>query len=207
MAKEKNHHLFQIPLYVWYDYKWLLLAAAVVLFAALYSLAAAFTQKETVLSVMLIDCHAGADRQEMEADYMAKASLNADSEQVNIETGLMFEDASSGSFAMTSLSRFLADVGSEKLDVCGMLEEDFVKYAKSGTWADLADILEEGELGRLSDVLLVQDGRVIGIYADGLPGMKSFGCYDGAESRGVLGVIYNSPHKPAARSYLCSLME
>ena len=103
---------------------------------------------------------------------------------------------------MTSLSRFLADIGSEKLDVCGMLEEDFIKYDNSQTWLDLSTFLDADMLSRLEGSFLEKDGRLIGIYADALPVLEAYDCYGIPEKRGVLGVIYNSPHKEAAEKYL-----
>ena len=188
--------------YLWLYYKWPLLAGLVALFVAVYSLAAVFTKKETVLSVMLIDCHTDVTPERMEADFLLDGGFDPGRQQAEFVTNLLFSDAESGSYTMTSLSRFLADIGSEKLDVCAMLEEDFLKYDNSETWMDLSSVMEAEFLDKLEAFLVKKDGRVIGIYTDGLPVLQRYGCYGNPDSRGVLGVIYNTPHREAAEKYL-----
>ncbi len=194
--------------YFWEFYKWQIMAALVVLAAGIYLLGAALTKKECVLSVILFDCHTDIAREQMEGQLQQALGLDEKKYTVSVENSLMIADTESGSYAMTSLSRFLADIGSEKLDVCGMLEADFRTYDDAGTFLDLRECLDEKALRELGDALLVtEDGRISGIYADLLPGMQRDGCYDKAGSRGVVGVIYNTKHRDAAAEYLLYLAE
>lgn len=197
LSSKLKNNLF----YLWEDFKWPLIAAVVVLFVAVYSLAAAFGKKETVISVMLIDCYADASPEKMESDFLTFLDCDPGKQQAEFTTSLLFSDTDSGSYTMTSLSRFLADIGSEKLDICGMREEDFIKYDNSETWMDLSHLLSADTLSALEASLLRKDGRVIGIYADALPAMAEYGCYGDGSDRGVLGVIYNAPHRSAAAGY------
>lgn len=159
-----------------------------------------------VLSVMLLDCHADVSQEQAGRELAAVMQLDERRECVLVQNELMISDTNAGTYAMTSLSRFLSDVGSETLDVCGMLEADFLKYDGSGTFLDLRGCLNERELKELEDCLFTaEDGRVTGLYADGLPGMQKDGCYDAPESRGVVGIIYNTRHLKAARAYLIYL--
>lgn len=189
--------------YFWMYYKWQALAVLVILVIGIYFLCTVLSQKEKILSVMLIDCHASVSQEQMEKDYMKAEGLDEGRYQAEILGNLMFEDAGSENYAMTSLSRFLADIGSEKLDVCAMLEESFLKYDNSGTYMDLRECLTGEELEELGQQLLtMEDGRVIGVYTDDLPVMKDYGCYQSGNSRGVVGIVYNTLRKDAAVSYL-----
>jgi len=199
--------------YLWSDYKWILLACLVVLGLVAHFALTALTQKETAVYAMLIDCHTDTPQKTFEADALRALELDPGLYRAQIETGLMFTDTESGSYAMTSLSRFLADIGSGKLDICAMPEEEFVKYDRSGTWTDLRKVFpeparedssresrQEGEPS--PDAFLIRDGRVIGMYADRLPALAAYGCYENPESRGVVGILYNAPHSENAAAYL-----
>ena len=190
--------------YLLTDYKWFWLAGLVVAALVIHLLVAAFSQKETVLYAMLVDCHADASQNVLETDALADLGFDPGTQRVQIESSLLFEDTQSGSYAMASLSRFLADIGSGKLDVCGMLEDDFVKYDNADTWTDLSEIMGL-ELPADEEKLLVRDGRVIGVYADALPVLSGYGCYDRSYGRGVLGIVHNAPHMDNARAYLLYL--
>ena len=107
---------------------------------------------------------------------------------------------------MTSLSRFLADVGSEKLDVCGMLEGSFREYDQSGAFLDLRTVFDDTQLEALSPGLVTaEDGRIIGLYAAGLPGLQKDGCYDDPADPGIVGIVYNTKHLETAKQYLLYL--
>ena len=188
--------------YLWSDYKWPLLAGAIVCLVAVYMLIHALTQKETVLSVMLIDCHAAISQEEMEKDALAALGCKDGKQQAEILTSLLFSEAGSGSYAMTSLSRFYTEIGSEKVDIAGMLKEDFLNYEDSGTWLDLTGVLDEELSERLKEALVIQDNRVIGIETAALPVLTTYGCYEGAGEKGVLGVLYNAPHRENAAAYI-----
>ena len=208
--------------YLWNDYKWLLMAGLVVAALAIHLLFAALLKKDAALCVMLVDAHTPVSESDMQRDALAALGLDPGKYSATFSNSLMFSDTDSGNYAMASLSRFLADIGSEKLDVCAMREDDFKKYDESGTWADLAALFGEAgmsvadEAGLLladeaglpvldEEDLLVADGRVIGIYADALPGLEKYECYPQEDCRGVVGIVYNAPHPENAVRYLAYL--
>ena len=192
--------------YFWMYYKLPFIAGMIVVILAMYFLIITLTAKETALSVMLIDCHTEMSSEEMAEEYMEAADIDQKKYQVQIQNNLMFQGTDSGSYSMTSLSKFMADIGSELLDVCGMLKDDFIKYDGSETWTDLRKCLTDEQLEELKDRLLTaDDGRVIGILADDLPVIQSDGCYTNEETDAAIGIIYNAPHKDEAVKYLLYL--
>ena len=192
--------------YFWMYYKFPFIAGLIVVILVLYFLITTLTAKDTALSVMLIDCHTEMSGEEMAEEYMDTVRLDKKKYQVQIQNNLMFQGTDSGSYSMTSLSKFMADIGSELLDVCGMLKDDFIKYDGSETWTDLRKCLTDEQLEELKDRLLTaDDGRVIGILADNLPVIQSDGCYTNEETDAAIGIIYNAPHKNEAVKYLLYL--
>ncbi len=191
---------------LWSFYKWFIIAAFIVFFLLVYFLYSHFSQKETYLSVMLMDCHSAVAEEQMVSDYEAfDADFDKSKYEVTIQTSLMIDSTQSENYAFTSLARFLADVGSEKLDVCGMVEEDFEKYASSDTWMDLGLIFSQDELDDLAQYLYRDsDGRVVGIYVKGLPLLKEYECYESQE--GIIGIVYNTQRVHAAASYIQYLL-
>lgn len=192
--------------YFWMYYKLPFLAGVVVVVLAVYFLVASLTAKDTVLSVMLIDCHTEMSGEKIAEEYMEATGLNQKKYQVQVQNNLMFQGTDSGNYSMTSLSKFMADIGSELLDVCGMLKEDFIKYDGSDTWMDLRECLTDEQSKVLEDYfLMTDDGRAIGIMADELPILKADNCYTSTDTEAAVGIIYNTPHKEEAVKYLLYL--
>ena len=192
--------------YFWMYYKLPFLAGVVVVVLAVYFLVASLTAKDTVLSVMLIDCHTEMSGEKIAEEYMEATGLNQKKYQVQIQNNLMFQGTDSGNYSMTSLSKFMADIGRELLDVCGMLKDDFIKYDGSDTWMDLRECLTDEQSKVLEDYfLMTDDGRAIGIMADELPILKADNCYTSTDTEAAVGIIYNTPHKEEAVKYLLYL--
>lgn len=192
--------------YFWMYYKLPFIAGMIVVVLVLYFLITSLTAKDTALSVMLIDAHTDVSSEKMAEEYMEASGLDTKKYQIQIQNNLMFQGTDSGSYSMTSLSKFMADIGSELLDVCGMTKGDFVKYDGSQTWMDLRDCLTDEQMAVLEDKLLTtDDGRVIGIMADDLPVLKADNCYTSTDTEAAVGIIYNTPHKEEAAKYLLYL--
>ena len=203
---EKKKNIKNNLEYFWTYYKLPFAAVMIVVILVLYFLFTSLTAKDTALSVMLIDCHTEMSGEKMAEEYMEAADLDQKKYQVQIQNNLMFQGTDSGNYSMTSLSKFMADIGSELLDVCGMLKDDFVKYDGSETWMDLRECLTDEQLEAMKDELLTaDDGRVIGIMADDLPVMQADGCYTNEETDAAIGIIYNTPHRDEAVKYLLYL--
>ena len=206
IEKKKKKSIKNNLEYFWMYYKLPFIAGMIVVILALYFLITTLIAKETALSVMLIDCHTEMSGEEMAEKYMDSAGMDKKKYQVQIQNNLMFQGTDSGSYSMTSLSKFMADIGSELLDVCGMLKEDFIKYDGSQTWMDLRECLTDKQMEELKDrLLMTDDGRVIGILADDLPVLLAEECYTNKETEAAIGVIYNAPQKDEAVKYLLYL--
>ena len=203
---EKKKYIKNSLEYFWMYYKLPFLAGVVVVVLAVYFLVASLTAKDTVLSVMLIDCHTEMSGEKIAEEYMEATGLNQKKYQVQVQNNLMFQGTDSGNYSMTSLSKFMADIGSELLDVCGMLKDDFIKYDGSDTWMDLRECLTDEQSKVLEDYfLMTDDGRAIGIMADKLPILKADNCYTSTDTEAAVGIIYNTPHKEEAVKYLLYL--
>ena len=189
--------------YFWSFYKWIIIAVGIAAALIIYFLAAKLTEKETALSVMLMDCHTEISDEQMNQDFAGYIGLDTKRYTVSIQNTLMINEEEGGNYTMTCLARFLSDIGSEKLDVCGMLLQDFEKYYNADTWMDLTDCFSKEELEELSDGLYYDTaGAPIGLYADRMPVLAEYGCYDSEDDRGVVGIIYNTQRKDMAVSYL-----
>lgn len=184
--------------YFWMYYKAPFLAILAVLLITGYWVRAAAVEKELAFSAMLVDCHASVSEEAMEQDFASFAGMDADT--VSFQNSYLFSDSTSSTYAMTSLSRFYSDIGTEKLDVCGLLEQDFEKYAGSGTFLDLRECFTEEELSRYGANLYYYEGKPVGIYRDGLPGLAKSGCY--SKSNAMIGIIYNTKHVGTAADYI-----
>jgi hypothetical protein len=186
--------------YFWMYYKAPFLAVLAFLFISAYWVHAAVTEKELALSVMLVDSHAAVSEEKLEKAYAEYAGIDPDT--LSFNNSYLFSDSSSGTYAMTSLSRFYSDIGTQKLDVCGFLEEDFEKYANADCFLDLRECLSEQELAAYGDALYYQDGKPVGIYTEALPGLKESGCYCEDGDVAMIGIAYNTLHVEAAADYI-----
>jgi len=204
MKKKKLQNSLE---YFWMYHKLTVITVAIMLALGIYFLSVSLSQKETALSVMLLDCHTDVSQEQMEEDILDALGADRSQYRAEVQNSLMIADTSSGNYAMTSLSRFLADIGSEKLDVCAMREEDFQKYEKAETYLDLRECFTEEELACFGDALEVTgDGRVLGVYTDAFPVLYGkYECYEGRENRGIIGIVYNTKRREAAAAYLMYL--
>lgn len=97
------------------------LTGAVIVLCFVY---AKVTEKEYAFNAMLLDAHTNAREETLAEEYAEYAGINTKKYEVLISTSLLFSDASSGNYAMSSLARFYSLIGTEELDACMMLEED-----------------------------------------------------------------------------------
>ena len=156
--------------------------------------------------MFLMDCHTDASQEQMEEDFLKAMDLNPRSCKAEVITNLMLNSAGSSDYAMVSLSRLLSDIGSEKLDVCGMLDMDFKTYNDTDAFMDLRECMTPDQIGGFEGKLFVDaDGVPRGISADALPVLAGYGCYTETEEKVWLGVIYNTRRKENAADYLLYL--
>lgn len=185
--------------YFWMYYKIPFLAVLAAVFVTAYWVSAAASEKECVLSALFIDSHGTKAEEAMAEDFAEYADIPGD-KKVSVLTSLLFSHAASGTYAMTSLSRFYVEIGNEELDVCGMLEQDYKKYAETDCFMDLNECLEPELLDKLRGSLFYKDKKPIGIYSQELPGLNEAGCYRG--ENGLVGIVYNTRNLETAVRYI-----
>lgn len=160
------------------------------------------TEKECVCNAMLLDIHTDAQEELLSEEFAEYAGIDTKKYEVLISTSLLFSDASSGNYAMGSLARFYSLIGTEDLDVCMMLEEDFLKYAGADSFLDLREVFAEEELEAFPGLYTDSTGRVLGIYGNALPKIKEIKGYTAPDAKCLAGVIYNTRHKEQAGKFL-----
>ena len=204
--KKKISSLGNSLYYFWENNRLLIIAVGVIAALGIYFLITNLREKETVLSVFLMDCHTDLPQEQMEEDFLKAMELNPRTCRAEIITNLMLNSAGSSDYAMVSLSRLLSDIGSEKLDVCGRLDTDFKTYNDTDAFMDLRDCLTPEQIGDFSGEMFVDaDGVPRGISAGALPVLAEYGCYTETEEKVWLGVIYNTRRKENAADYLLYL--
>lgn len=188
--------------YFWTYYKWPFLGIIAAIIVITYFTYAAVTEKEAGFSAILFDCHASVNQSVIEEEFAEYAEIDDQRYDVSIQTTLLLSDSNSGSYTMTSLSKFYTDIGTEGLDVCMMLEDNFKTYAKADCFLDLRTCMSEEQLALYENQIYEQDGVPVGIYADSLENAKEFGCYTSEENRGIFGITYNSQHAKESVKFL-----
>ncbi len=191
--------------YFWMYYKIPFLAVLGVCIVIAYFGYAKITEKESAFNAILLDIHTNTQEEVLEEEFADYAGINTKEYDVLISTSLLFSDASSGNYAMTSLARLYTQIGTEELDVCMMLEDDFTEYAGADAFMDLRDVFTEEELARFPKLYEDDDGRVLGVYNEGLEKLQEIEGYSGEVS--VAGILYNSNHVDTAKEFLEYLLE
>ena len=202
----KNGGLKNEIYYFWMNNRLLILAFGIIAALVIGFVVFNLRKKETVLSVILMDCHTNVSPEQMEKDFLEAENLNPGSCHAEIVTNLMLNSAGSSDYAMVSLSRLLSDIGSEKLDVCGLTEEDFHTYNETDAFLDLRECFSSDQLEVFDGYLYTEeDGSIRGIYVEALPGLNTYECYTDLSQRALLGIIYNTRRKDQAARYLLYL--
>lgn len=197
----KNKRTWRDSLYYfWLYYKIPALAVLAALLVAISFLYARVTQKETALSVMMLDIHADADDGELSREFEQYAGIDTDRYTVTVSTTQMLSDSESQNYTMGSLAKLYTSIGNGELDVCSMLEKDFGRYAEAGTFLDLSTVFSEEELAGFTRLYRDPEGKIIGVYAGDLPGIQKIGGYELEE--GVIGILYNSGHTQNAGQFI-----
>ena len=171
--------------YFWMYYKIPFLAVLGVCVVIVYFGYAKITEKEYAFNAILLDIHTNAQEEMLEEEFADYAGIDTEEYDVLISTSLLFSDSSSGNYAMTSLARLYTQIGTEELDVCMMLENDFTEYAGADAFMDLREVL--------------------GVYNEGLDKIQEIGGY--SDETSVAGILYNTKHVDTAKQFLEYLLE
>lgn len=193
--------------YFWMYYKIQFLAIISAVIVVTYFIYAKVTEKEYAFNAMLLDVHTNAQEEWLADGFAAYAGIDTKKYEVLISTSLLFSDAASGNYAMSSLAKFYSLIGTEELDACMMLEEDFIKYAGADSFLDLRELFTEEELEMFPALYTDNTGRILGIYGDTLPKIEEIEGYSDTDTRCLGGVIYNTRHADHAKKFLEYLNE
>ena len=87
--------------YFWSFYKWIIIAVGIAAALIIYFLAAKLTEKETALSVMLMDCHTEISDEQMNQDFAGYIGLDTKRYTVSIQNTLMINEEEGGNYTMT----------------------------------------------------------------------------------------------------------
>ena len=185
--------------YYFMYYKLPVLIGLTLLSVSGYLIYAKCAEKSDSFQVILFDIHTDADDRRL-ADLFAEAvNLDQSEYDVEIETNLLLTDGTTN-YAMASKAKYYSMVGTQKLDVCMMLEEDFKNYEKADAFLDLREVFSEEELACFPDLCYDAEGHCIGIYGSSLPKIKEIHGYENQKS--IMGILYNSRHKELSAQYL-----
>lgn len=188
--------------YFWMYYKIPVILIAIGAVMAISFIHASFTQKPEALNVLLLDAHMSVSDDAAEDNFIDYEGIDTKENSVTINATQMLSDSTSASYQMGSLAKLYSEIGTEKLDVCSMLESDFSKYTGAGTFLDLRDLFTEEELNAFPSLYRDEEGRVLGIYCDDMPKMEEFAGYSSENAEGVIGIIYNTEHLDMAKTFL-----
>lgn len=190
--------------YFWMYYKIPFLTVLAIVIVAAYFIHAKLAEKPYSLQALMYDIHTDVPEEELAQSFAEYAGIDTRKYDVYISTSLLLSDAASGNYALTSLSRFMAMIGTEDLDACMMTAEDFERYA-TVAFLDLREMFSEEELAGFGKVYTDADGAVRGVYGSCLKKIGEIEGYEGKD--GVVGIIYNSTRKDMAAEFIRYLHE
>ena len=170
----------------------------------LYFIHAGITQKEPVFTAYLFDAHTDMDKEAVEGAFAGFAGIDAQ-ETVTVDTSFLLADPSAGNYAMVSLARFYTDIGTENLDACMMLEDNFMAYADSDAFLDLRTCLSGEQMEIYAEELVYAGDVPVGIQGNDMKWVLDSESYEGDAC--VFGILYNSRHVENAVKFLEFLNE
>lgn len=191
--------------YFWMYYKLPLFAVVGACLIIGYFAYAKAAEKEAAFSAMLLDIHTDVQEEVLAEEFADYAGIDTKKYEVSVSTSLLLSDSTSGSYTMASLAKFYTQIGTESLDVCMMLKDDFITYAESDSFMDLREVFTEEELEKFSELYTDAEGQVLGIYGTDLPKIQEIEGYEKESS--VVGILYNTEHVDTAKLFLEYLNE
>lgn len=186
--------------YFWMYYKFPALAAAAVAVILIYFVYAAATQKEPAFTAYLFDAHTDVGQDRIAEEFAEYADIDTKEYAVTVDTSFLLADSSVGNYTMTSLARFYTEIGTENLDACIMLEDNFMSYAQSDAFLDLRSCLSEELLTHYRESLVYVEDVPVGIRGDEMALVKETKSYE--DETCVFGILYNSGHVENAVKFL-----
>lgn len=209
--KMKNQPFSKKLDYFWEYYK--VHCIVVVLSACMFGsiLHGILTQKETVLSVALINAFPNVEDELLMQDFELWLQLNSKKQQVLIDSSYYLDDNSTSPYADTYEQKFSTNAMAGQLDVVLADTEKFQFYGNQGFFQDLRTILSEEELNHYQDLFFyadlpdddVNEKVPIGIKIDCAQRICETSCYPNTDA--YFGIVTGTKHTDTALSYLTYL--
>ena len=166
------------------------------------------SQKETLLSIALINAFPNTEDELLMEDFETYLGLNRKKQQVLIDSTYYLDDDSTSPYATTYSQKFSTNAMAGKLDVVLADSHNFEFYGNQGFFQDLTLILSKEMLDRYQDSLYYVDHPYdetsnlvpIGIQINSAPKIGEFACYPGAEA--YYGIVTDTERIDYAISYL-----
>ena len=166
------------------------------------------SQKETLLSIALINAFPNTEDELLMEDFETYLGLNRKKQQVLIDSTYYLDDDSTSPYATTYSQKFSTNAMAGKLDVVLADSHNFEFYGNQGFFQDLSLILSKEMLDRYQDSLYYVDHPYdettnlvpIGIQINSSPKIGEFACYPGAEA--YYGIVTDTERIDYAISYL-----
>ena len=166
------------------------------------------SQKETLLSVALINAFPNTEDALLMEDFENYLGLNRKKQQVLIDSTYYLDDDSTSPYATTYSQKFSTNAMTGKLDVVLADIRNFEFYGNQGLFQDLSLILSKEMLDMYQDSLYYVDHPYdetsnlvpIGIQINSAPKIGTFACYPGAEA--YYGIVTDTERIDYAISYL-----
>ena len=166
------------------------------------------SQKETLLSIALINAFPNTEDELLMEDFETYLGLNRKKQQVLIDSTYYLDDDSTSPYATTYSQKFSTNAMAGKLDVVLADSHNFEFYGNQGFFQDLSLILSKEMLDRYQNSLYYVDHPYdetsnlvpIGIQINSAPKIGEFACYPGTEA--YYGIVTDTERIDYAISYL-----
>lgn len=188
---------------MYYKFLFLMVVGAAVILV--YFIYAAVIQKESAFTAYLFDAHTNLEQTAVEEEFTSFAGIDTEEYAVTVDASFLLAGPSAGNYRMTSLAKFYTEIGTEELDVCLMLEENFMAYADSNAFLDLRTCLSEEQIGQFKGKFIYVDDVPVGIKGNHMKWIRDSESYEGDAC--VFGILFNSGHVENAVKFLGFLNE
>ena len=207
--KKMSHESFSKKLEYFWDY-YKIQVMITVLLACMFGsiLNGIISQKETMVSIALINAFPNAEDELLIEDFENYLGLNTKKQQVLIDSTYYLDDDSSSPYATTYSQKFSTNAMAGKLDVVLADSDNFNFYGNQGFFQNLSLILPKEILDMYEDSFYYADLPYdettdlvpIGIKINNASKIGEFACYPGVDA--YYGIVSNTQNIDYAVSYL-----
>ena len=168
-------------------------------------------QKETLLSIALINAFPSVEDEVLMFDFESWSGLDSDKKQVLLDSSYYINDDSTSPYASTYEQKFSTNAMAGRLDVVLADADKFDFYGKQGFFQDLSKILSSEKIEAYKDRFYYTnlpnddtDATVpVGIKIDCADRILDTNCYPNTDA--YFGIVTGSERLDTALSYLTYL--